>query len=100
MASRNRDPVVYLMASRRNGTIYVGATSDLAQRVWQHKNNEFGGFTARYQVHLLVYCEQHVTMIEAIMREKQIKAWDRSWKLELIEKDNPQWEDLAADWYG
>jgi len=100
MASRNRDPVVYLMASRRNGTLYVGATSDLAQRVWQHKNNEFGGFTAKYQVHLLVYYEQHATKIEAITREKQIKAWDRNWKLELIEKENPQWEDLAADWYG
>jgi len=82
------------MASRRNGTLYVGVTSDLVQRTWQHKSELQNGFTKRYGVHLLVWYELHDTMESAIQREKAIKEWKRRWKLELIEKENPQWRDL------
>ncbi|MBF8257618.1 MAG: Excinuclease ABC C subunit domain protein [Anaerolineales bacterium] len=89
-----KQPCVYLMASRRNGTLYVGVTSDLVQRAWQHKSELQNGFTKRYGVHLLVWYELHDTMESAIQREKAIKEWKRRWKLELIEKENPQWRDL------
>ena len=89
-----RQPAVYLLASKRNGTLYVGVTSDLVQRVWQHRNDVGAGFTQRYAVHRLVYFELHEEMIEAIAREKQVKKWNRSWKLRLIEEGNPNWEDL------
>ena len=82
------------MASRRNGTLYVGVTSDLVQRAWQHRSELQNGFTKRYGVHLLVWYELHDTMESAIQREKAIKEWKRRWKLELIEKENPQWRDL------
>jgi len=88
---------VYIMASRRNGTLYVGVTSNLAQRVWQHKNNFADGFTAKYGVHDLVYCEKHPNAVSAIQREKQIKKWNRMWKLRLIEKTNPNWRDLYEE---
>ena len=94
---RERHPAVYIMASRRNGTLYTGVTSDLPQRVWQHKTDSLEGFTKRYQVHMLVYCEYHPDMNSAIAREKQIKKWKRAWKLQLVEKENPEWTDLAAD---
>ena len=93
----NKQPVVYILASKRNGTLYTGVTSNLIQRVWQHKNNLVDGFTKQYQVHNLVYYEQHKEMLEAITREKQIKKWKREWKINLIEKDNPQWRDLWGD---
>jgi putative endonuclease len=83
-----------MLASRRNGTLYVGVTSDLVKRVWQHKNNVVEGFTKRYGIHLLVWYELYPMMESAIQREKAIKEWKRSWKLELIEKVNPQWQDL------
>ena len=89
-----RQPAVYILASKRNGTLYVGVTSDLVQRVWQHRNDVGAGFTQRYAVHRLVYFELHEEMIEAIAREKQVKKWNRSWKLRLIEEGNPNWEDL------
>ena len=89
-----KHPAVYILASRRNGTLYVGVTSDLRKRVWQHKNGELGGFTEKYGVHMLVYYETYVDMTEAIRREKQLKKWRRAWKVELIEKENPQWRDL------
>ena len=97
--SRNpwRQPCVYLLTSKPNGTIYVGVTSNLAQRVWQHKNDSVEGFTQRYGVHTLVWYEAHDTMESAIMREKAIKAWKRVWKLELIEKTNPRWRDLYEE---
>ena len=85
---------VYIMASKRNGTLYTGITSDLIQRVWQHKSGEIKGFTSKYKVNMLVYYEIHEDVLEAIKREKNIKAWKRSWKLELIEKTNPLWDDL------
>jgi putative endonuclease len=89
-----KQPVVYIMASRRNGTLYIGVTSDLVKRVWQHKNDVVEGFTKKYGVHTLVYYELHANMTEAIHREKQLKKWNRAWKIELIEKENPQWLDL------
>ncbi len=85
---------MYILASRRNGTLYTGVTSSLAVRVWQHKNDVTEGFTKRYGVHLLVWYELYDTMESAIRREKAIKEWKREWKLELIEKTNPTWQDL------
>jgi len=90
-------PTVYLMASRRNGTLYVGVTSDLLQRIAQHRGGTFDGFTRDYGVEMLVWFEQHATMEQAILREKRIKKWRRAWKLELIEAANPEWRDLAVD---
>lgn len=87
-------PCVYILASKKNGTLYVGVTSDLIKRVWQHKNDLVEGFTKRYLVHTLVYYEIHETMESAIAREKNIKAWKRAWKIELIEKNNLEWSDL------
>ncbi|MBX9903224.1 MAG: GIY-YIG nuclease family protein [Burkholderiales bacterium] len=89
-----KHPCVYLLASRRNGTLYIGVTSDIVKRIWEHKNDAVEGFTKRYGVHILVWCEAHETMESAITREKTIKGWKRRWKLELIEKENPQWIDL------
>lgn len=85
---------VYILASARNGTLYVGVTSDLVKRIWQHKNDEVEGFTRQYRVHTLVWFEQHENAESAITREKQIKEWKRKWKLELIESSNPTWRDL------
>jgi putative endonuclease len=90
-------PCVYILASQRNGTLYTGVTSDLVKRVWQHKNEVHEGFTKKYNVHMLVYFEAHETMPAAITREKQIKKWNRQWKINLIEKENPQWRDLWDD---
>ena len=87
-------PVLYILANKRNGTLYIGVTSDLIKRIWQHKNNSVAGFTKKYNVHTLVYFEQHQEMMEAIKREKQLKKWNRSWKINLIEKGNPDWDDL------
>jgi len=89
-----KQPAVYILASKRNGTLYVGITSDLEKRAWQHKNNAVEGFTKQYGVHHLVYYELHGDMLSAIAREKQIKKWNRAWKLEVIEKQNPDWKDL------
>jgi len=91
-----KQPCVYLLASQRNGTLYVGVTSNLVQRVWQHKEGLAEGFTKKYGVKLLVWYEQHETMGSAIAREKAIKEWQRIWKIELIEKANPDWNDLYA----
>lgn len=89
-----KQPAVYILASQRNGTLYIGVTSNLVQRVWQHKQDLVEGFTKKYSVHILVYFEQHEDMQSAITREKQLKKWNRAWKLSLIEKQNPQWLDL------
>ena len=89
-----KQPCVYLLANQRNGTLYIGVTSDIVKRIWEHKNDAVEGFTKRYGVHTLVWYEMHETMESAISREKTIKGWKRKWKLELIEKDNPQWTDL------
>ncbi len=92
-----KHPAVYILASKRNGTLYIGVTSHLLKRVWEHKNDLVEGFTRKYQVHRLVYFEQHQEMLAAIGREKQLKKWNRAWKIELIEKQNPAWRDLWDD---
>ena len=92
-----KQPCVYIMASKRNGTLYIGTTSNLIQRVWQHKNDVAEGFTKRYGVHTLVWYEGHETMPSASAREKQLKEWKRAWKLQLIETINPSWRDLLED---
>ena len=92
-----KHPCVYILASRRNGTLYTGVTSDLARRVWQHRSNAVPGFVQDYGVRRLVFAEFHVTMEAAIVREKQLKKWRRAWKLELIERNNPQWRDLYEE---
>jgi putative endonuclease len=89
-----KQPAVYILASKHNGTLYIGVTSDLQKRVWEHKNKFVEGFTKRYGIARLVYYELHADMVSAITREKQLKKWYRAWKLELIEKQNPEWTDL------
>jgi putative endonuclease len=92
-----KQPCVYILASRCNGTLYVGVTSDLAKRIGEHKTGAVDGFTQQYGVHRLVWYEMHATMENAIRREKNIKKWRRSWKLDLIESTNPDWRDLYDD---
>jgi putative endonuclease len=89
-----KSPCVYILASARNGTLYIGVTSDLFQRVALHKQDLIEGFTKKYRVHRLVYYETHQTMEEAIVREKRLKEWRRRWKIRLIESMNPEWIDL------
>ena len=85
---------VYMLASRRNGTLYTGETNDVLRRTWQHKNDLVAGFTRKYGVHILVWYEMHTDIQEAIAREKQIKGWNRAWKIRLIETHNSGWNDL------
>jgi len=87
----------YTMASKRNGTLCVGSTSDLTKRVWEHKNKLILGFTAKYNIHMLVYYETHETYVEAARREKRFKNWCKQWKLNLIEELNPEWRDLYEE---
>ncbi len=87
-------PCVYILASKANGTLYVGVTSDLPKRVWEHRHGVVDGFSKKYSVKMLVYHEVHDTMDSAITREKQIKAWKRDWKIRLILENNPEWLDL------
>jgi putative endonuclease len=88
---------VYMLASRRRGTLYVGVTNDLVKRVWQHKQGLVEGFTKRYGIRTLVWYEQTESIESAIAREKQIKKWNRDWKIELIRASNPQWRDLYEE---
>jgi putative endonuclease len=88
---------VYILASRRNGTLYVGMIDDLVRRVWEHRIGAVPGFTRKYGVKMLVWYEQHETRETAFQRERQIKRWNRAWKLQLIERFNPTWKDLAVD---
>ena len=88
---------VYILCSRRNGTLYIGMTSDLIKRVYEHKNNMVDGFTKSHGVHSLAWYETHETPDAAILREKQIKKWERKWKLRIIEEKNPEWKDLYND---
>ncbi len=94
---RDFQPAVYIMASARNGTLYIRVTSNLMQRIAQHRGGTLGGFSVKYGTRLLVWFEQHSTMENAIVREKRLKKWLRAWKLELIELENPTWRDLAMD---
>ena len=96
----DRQSYVYILASGLNGTLYVGVTSDLVRRVWEHRDGLADGFTKRYGVKQLVWYEIHGDIMEAIRREKQIKMWERAWKVELIQKSNPRWRDLYADIVG
>ncbi|WP_019051456.1 GIY-YIG nuclease family protein [Sphingobium xenophagum] len=93
----DRQPAAYIMASDRNGTLYIGVTSNLMARIYQHRTKAMDGFTARYDVNRLVWFEMCDTMEVAIVREKQLKNWKRKWKLDLIEAGNPRWRDLAED---
>jgi putative endonuclease len=88
---------VYILASQRNGTLYIGVTNDLRRRVEEHRRGDLDGFTRKYGVHRLVYFERFENVQEAIGREKAMKRWNRKWKLQLIEDHNPEWNDLAAD---
>jgi putative endonuclease len=92
-----QQPCVYLLASKRNGTLYAGVTSDLVQRIWQHKNDLVERFTKRYGVHALVWYEVCGTMEGTIAREEAIKEWKRAWKIKLIEDSNPEWLDLYEE---
>ena len=94
----DRQPCVYILASQRRGTLYIGVTSNLAQRLYQHRNHLLPGFTADYHVHRLVWAEMHEVMNTAIARENQLKRWHRQWKINLIEAENPEWCDLAVAW--
>jgi putative endonuclease len=96
-AQMDKSSYVYILASGLNGTLYIGVTSDLIKRVWQHREGLADGFTKRYGIKSLVWYEVHSEIVEAIRREKQIKKWDRAWKIELIQKVNPGWRDLYAD---
>ena len=90
----NKNYYVYILASKRNGTLYVGITGNLKQRVYEHKNNLIDGFTKKYNIHSLVYYEETGDVKNAIEREKRLKKWNRKWKLDLIESKNPNWDDL------
>ena len=88
---------VYILTSQRNGTLYIGSTTDLIRRIWEHKNNIRPGFTAKYSIHRLVYYEIHENILEAARRERRLKDWCRKWKLTLIEQFNPEWKDLYEE---
>ncbi len=88
---------VYILASKRNGTLYVGVTNNIARRIYEHKNDLHDGFTKKYKVHILVYAERYDDIRDAIIREKQLKKWNRAWKIRLIEESNPDWRDLYED---
>jgi putative endonuclease len=90
---------VYILASKKNGTLYIGVTSDLVKRICEHKQKLIDGFTKEYNVHALIYYEQHNEIEEAILREKQMKKWNRKWKIRLIEENNPEWKDLRDEYF-
>ena len=96
MGGREKQPVVYILASGHYGTLYIGVTSDLPARLWQHRNDALPGFSARYGIHRLIHYELFGEMAYAIAREKQMKRWHRQWKINLIEAENPDWRDLAV----
>lgn len=90
----NRHYYVYILASKPNGTLYIGVTNNLVRRVWEHREGLVEGFTKQYEVHRLVYCESFARPFDAIQREKRLKKWNRAWKIRLIESANPNWKDL------
>ena len=89
---------VYLLSSKKNGTLYIGVTNDLERRMFEHKNKLLSGFTAKYNVNKLMYFEDFQYVNDALKREKQLKNWNRQWKIDLIEKENKEWKDLSIDW--
>ncbi|MDG1733826.1 MAG: GIY-YIG nuclease family protein [Thalassotalea sp.] len=90
-----QQPCIYILTNKKNGTLYIGVTSNLPQRIEQHRSKLVVGFTAKYDLHVLVYFESYPTITEAIIREKRLKKWNRQWKINLIEKLNPKWEDIS-----
>ncbi len=92
-----KKPAIYIITNKPNGVLYIGVTSHLQQRIWQHKEKSVEGFSRKYNCHQLVYFEVHETMEDAILREKQLKVWKRNWKIRLIEELNPDWKDLYED---
>ncbi len=92
-----KDYYVYILASKEGGTLYIGVTNNLEGRIWEHKEGVNKGFSSKYKTNRLVYYENYIDIYEAITREKQLKKWDRAWKIQLIEKDNPHWKDLYYD---
>ena len=90
-------PCIYILASQRNGTLYIGVTSDVIRRVWEHRAGVLEGFSKKYAVYRLVYVEFHETMPDAIVREKRLKRWCRAWKINLIEQSNQEWRDIYED---
>ncbi|MBU1026534.1 MAG: GIY-YIG nuclease family protein [Candidatus Margulisbacteria bacterium] len=88
---------IYILASKRNGTLYIGVTNNLERRIYEHKNGLIKGFTKKYNVNQLVYFEEYTDVKEALIREKRLKKWNRSWKIDLIEKSNPEWKDLSEE---
>ena len=92
-----KSPAIYILTNKPQGTLYIGVTSNLIQRIWQHKNHQAAGFSARYNLNNLVYFEMVEDMYSALSREKQLKNWQRAWKIQLIEQSNPQWRDLWTD---
>ena len=93
----DRQPCVYILTNNRNGTLYIGVTSDLPKRIWEHKAKIIDGFSKKYNADTLVWFELHTSMVSAISREKTIKKWNRNWKIQLIEKTNPDWRDLYKE---
>ncbi|MFA5175607.1 MAG: GIY-YIG nuclease family protein [Patescibacteria group bacterium] len=96
---KKRKFYAYILSNKKNGTLYIGITNNLIRRIYEHKNNLVEGFTKKYNVHNLVFYEQYDNINDAISREKQMKKWNRKWKIELIEKDNPNWRDLYEELY-
>ena len=93
----SKQPAVYILFNRRNGTLYIGVTSNIVQRIWQHKRGLVDGFSKKYNLHKLVYVEVFESMDSAIQYEKRLKKWNRKWKIELIEERNPEWKDLYRE---
>ena len=96
MYKTNHQYFIYILASKKNGVLYIGVTNDIRRRVFEHKSKTVKGFTSRYNVDKLMYFEEYSDINEAIKREKQLKKWNRQWKIDLIEKDNPEWKDLIG----
>jgi len=94
-----RSYYVYILSNKKNGTLYIGVTNDLMRRIFEHKNKSISGFTKRYNLTKLIYYEMTDDIVAAIEREKRLKRWNRQWKIELIEKENPGWNDLAQEWF-
>jgi len=98
MKGNNHQYYIYILSNKKNGTLYIGVSKDLESRIFEHKNKQVKGFTSRYGLDKLLYFEQFQFIDDAIKREKQLKNWSRQWKIDLIEKDNIEWNDLSFDW--
>jgi putative endonuclease len=99
MYKKQHQYYIYILASQKNGTLYIGVTNDLERRVLEHKQKVNEGFTSKYNVNMLVYFESFQYINDAILREKRLKKWNRQWKINLIEEENKEWNDLSEDWY-